>query len=85
MKVTNLTKEAFTPIEFSVKLESKRELELWWALSNSSYESLTEFLNANIQQPTMDIATFEHKEAELRSFSDTLFPYIDKTLDPKTK
>lgn len=83
MKVTDLTNKEFNPIEFSVKIESKRELEFWWALTNGSYENLKDSINENIRD--MDIEPFSANEKALMSFPDRAFPLIDGFLDPKSK
>jgi hypothetical protein len=78
MQVKELPPTTFSPFEISIKIENKREAELFWALSNLSYEELAKC--ANIGKGKMEkITNFSADEGDIRHFQD-LWELIESKL-----
>lgn len=78
MKFKEISTPLFTPVEISIKIETKRELELWWAISNQSYDTLEQFANKGLEG-TPEIQKFTSTEKAIKAF-EPLFAIMERNL-----
>jgi len=77
MKVETTSTEVFTPIELKITIETKRELEILYALFNNPVDSITNFCNYSKTKNVKEISVRETSEF----FADIFYALYNKLLN----